>query len=256
MKQHGMRLQVRYYRALPTDASGYEHEVLDLDINRTALVVVHCWNIGCPDGPAVDSNFCVGMGWPEAAGEAQRIMREVIRPTMDAARRSGLRVLHVEPDWMDAAYPHVPSRRASGLSIAAGPHREMLDRAHGPDYLTQSPLASMRRCELVAPAGDEPLVFYSDQLDQALQEHGIRILVYAGFAADMCVLGSEGGARAMLGRGYQCILLRDATLGVETPETFPLRLATRYGTHRFEWQVGHSATSGDLLEALSEDAES
>lgn len=247
-----LRLRTRYYRALPVDAPGYEAEVRDLPVERTALVVVHCWNIGCPDGPPVDVDFCVGMGWPQATAEAGRLMREVIRPAMDAARAAGVAVCHVESDWMDDRYPEVPScrqRRAEGFP--EGLTGELLARAHGRDYLTRSPLARMRRAEVVSPLPGEPLVFYSDQLDAWLRPRGIETLIYAGFAADMCVLGAEGAARPMMARGYRCILMRDATVGVETPETFSERLATRYGVHRFEWQVGSSTMQADFLAACA-----
>lgn len=247
-----LHLKARYYRALPVDAPGYEEEILELPLERTALVGMHCWNIGCPDGPPVNADFCVGMGWPQATEEAGRIMREVIRPAMDAAREAGLPVCHVECDWMDEQYPQVASRRRRDQEgFPEGRPGEMLARAHGRDYLTRSPLAQMRRAEVVSPIGDEPLVFYTDQLDEYLRERGIENLIYAGFATDMCVLGAAGGARPMLGLGHRCILMRDGTVGVETPETFPERLATRHGIHRFEWQVGHSTTSADFATALS-----
>lgn len=246
-----IRLNTRYYRALPTDHPGYEQEVFELPVEKTALIGMHCWNIGCPDGPPVDVNYCVGMGWPEATAEAGRIMKEVIRPAMDAARGIGLPVCHVETDWMDTQYPEVPSRRRHEAGPAASLQREMLERAHGRDYLKNSPLARMRRAQIVEPVGDEPLVFYTDQLDAYLKERGSETLIYTGFAADMCVLNAEGGARAMLGRGYRCILMRDATVGVETPDTFPKRLATRYGIHLFEWQVGYSTTLRDFLTAVN-----
>jgi nicotinamidase-related amidase len=248
-----LRLPVRYYRALPVDQAGYEHEHVDLALESTALVVMHCWNIGCEDGPAADPNFCVGMGWPQATAESERIMREVIRPTLDVARTAGLQVIHVETDWMDRAYPDILSRRQPQQPLPPGPAREMLDRAHGAEYLTRSPLAQMRRAAVVAPVGDEPMFFYSDLMEQHLRERGVQVLLYAGFAADMCILGAEGGARPMLSRGFRCILLRDATLGVETPESFPQRLATRHGIHRFEWQAGHSTTSSQLQSVLAED---
>ena len=54
----------------------------------------------------------------------------------------------------------------------------------------------------------------------------------------------------MLGLGYRCILMRDATVGVETPDSFEERLATRYGTHLFEWQVGFSTTYRNFIQAL------
>jgi nicotinamidase-related amidase len=247
-----VRLKTRYYRALPTDRPGFEDQVFSLPLEQVALVGMHCWNIGCPDGPPVDYNYCVGMGWPQAAAEAWRIMQEVIRPAMDLCREAGVRVCHVESDWMDHQYPQLPSRRDRSTSWKpTGRQQEMLDRAHGTEYLARSPLAHMKRAALVSPVGGEPQFFYTDQLHEYLQQHGIDTLIYTGFAADMCLLGAEGGAQPMLGLGYRCILIREATVGVERPDTFDERLATRYGIHRFEWQVGYSTAFADFAAGLA-----
>ena len=247
-----LHLLARYYRALPIDRPGYEDVVLHLPVAETALVGMHCWNIGCPDGPPVDVGFCVGMGWPQATAEAGRIMVEVIRPAMDLCRTRGVAVCHVESDWMDQQYPEVPSRRQRGQPGAAllPVTQHLLDRAHGAQYLARSPLARMRRAAVVSPRDGEPLCFYTDQLHAWLRERGIANLIYTGFAADMCLLGAEGGARPMLGLGYRCILIREATVGVETPETFADRLITRYAVQRFEWQVGWGCAFADFAAAL------
>lgn len=248
-----IRLPVRHYRALPIDRPGHEQAVFELAVDEVALVGMHCWNIGCPDGPPVDLNYCVDMGWPQSTAESWRIMQEVIRPAMDACRGAGIRVCHVETDWMDAQYPQLPSRRPP-LPPYTPPRtlaEEMAQRAHGVDYMRRSPLARMRRAALVSPMGDEPLVFYTDQLHDYLKERGVNTLVYVGFATDMCVLGADGGGRAMLGQGYRCILMRDGTVGVETPQSFPERLATRYGIHLFEWQIGYSTTFAEFLRAVN-----
>ncbi len=247
-----LRLAARYYRALPTDRPGYEQVALTLPVEKTALVAMHCWNIGCPDGPAEDVRYCVGMGWPQANREAGRIMAEVIRPAMDLARANGMPVCHVETDWMDHQYPHIASRRSRTPATPHPRQREMLERAHGVDYMNRSPLARMRRAEVLSPVGEEPLVFYSDLLDAYLRERGVDTLIYMGFATDMCLLGAEGGARPMLARGYRCVVMRDATVGVETPETFPHRLATRYGLHLFEWSLGYGCTFAQFEEAVDE----
>ena len=105
---------------------------------------MHCWNIGCPGGPPLNMDYCVDLGWPEATAEGYRIMCEVMRPAMDAARTIGLPVVHVEADWMDEQYPHIPSRRdRTNVWKPTGRQKEMLDRAHGPDYMTNSRL---QRC--------------------------------------------------------------------------------------------------------------
>ena len=245
-----IHLPVRYYRALPIDQPGLEYDCFEVSVKRVALIGMHCWNIGCPEGPPIDTQYCVGMGWPQAAKEAYRMMVEVIRPAMDAAREVGMLVCHVESDWMDKQYPQIPTRRDHHIAPARSEHHQaILDRAHGPDYMTESPLARMKRAEVVSTQGDEPFVFYTDVLHEHLKEHQINTLIYTGFATDMCVLGADGGAREMLARGYRCILMRDATIGVETPESFPERLSTRYATHLFEWNIGYSTTFGEFLKA-------
>ena len=252
MTENALQLDARYYRALPIDRPGYEQVTLSLPVDKTALVGMHCWNIGCPDGPPVDVNYCVGMGWPQSTEEAGRIMAEVIRPAMDAARAIGMPVCHVETDWMDHHYPHIKSRR-SGESGSVHPHQqEMLERAHGIGYMERSPLAQMRRAEIVSPVGDEPLFFYSDVLDEYLCSRGVDTLIYMGFAADMCLLGAEGGARPMLARGYRCVVIRDATVGVETPASFPQRLSTNYALHIFEWTLGFGCTFAQFQQAIDQ----
>jgi len=245
-----LSLNARYYRALPVTTPGYEPITLDLPLSQTAFIGMHCWNIGCPDGPAIDPNFCVGMGWPEATQEAGRIMHDVIRPAMDLSREAGLTVCHVETDWMDHQYPQITSHRKPTPPKKASLAQTMQDRAHGADYLKHSPLAQMKRAAIVSPQNDEEIFFYSDTLDNHLKSRNIKNLIYTGFATDMCVLNAEGGARPMLSRGYTCILMRDATVGVETPETFPERLTTRYGIHLFEWQLGYSTTFKDFQQSL------
>jgi nicotinamidase-related amidase len=244
-----LELPVRYYRAVPIDNPGYEDEILSLDVNTTAIVAIHCWNIGCPDGPEIDLDYCVGAGWPQSMAEAARIMEEVMLPAMNEARRVGLRVCHVESDQMYRSYPQVESRRTQPPRRGTGLAADMGDRAHGAGYIDQSPLVRMKRARIMEPVGDEHMVFYTDQLDDHLREHGIDTLIYMGFMADMCLLNADGGAFPMLGKGYRCLLMRDATVGVESPHTYDERLATRYATHIFEWKIGYGTTLADYLEA-------
>ena len=103
-----LNLPGRYYRPIPLDRAGYETELLALDARKTALVAMHCWNIGCEDGPPIEKNYFVGMGSLESFREAERIMRERIRPAMDAARRAGVLVCHVETELIARRHPEAP----------------------------------------------------------------------------------------------------------------------------------------------------
>lgn len=250
-----LQLRARYFRTVPLTQWGYVNEMIELDADKTALVVMHCWNIGCPDGPEVDPNFCVGMGFPETFAEAYRIMRHVIRPSMDAARSAQVLVCHVESAQIAKRHPEaqqeaiVPEPKPAPPPVVPGYREQIIARSHGKDYTTKSPYAFMDRAKVVAPLPGEPFVYQTAQFDRILRKRGIENLIYAGFAADMCILNAEGGTIPMANRGYRVYLMRDATLGVEFPDTFEERIATRWAIRFFETHYGDTVLSEDFIKA-------
>ena len=80
----------------------------------------------------------------------------------------------------------------------------------------------------------------------------IENLVYAGFAADMCILRAPAGIQDMFSLGYATHLMRDATLGVEFPDTMEERLATRWGVRFHEAHFGLTVNSRDFIRACEE----
>jgi nicotinamidase-related amidase len=247
-----LRLKGRYYRTIPITDPGYQQEDLELEVGKTALVAMHCWNIGCDDGPPIDPNFWVGMGFSVAHEEAERIIVEMIRPAMDAAREAGVLVCHVESET-------IKTNRNSGFEepepLETGEPRSWRERiawrSHGVDYLNKSPLSRMDRAKLVQPMEGEPFVCTTEELHEVLIKKGIRNLIYSGFATDMCVLRAPGGVEPMAARDYRMFLLRDATVGVECPDTFDERLATRWAIRYFETHFGDTMTTKDFIDACS-----
>jgi len=84
-----LKLAGRYYRTIPMDDPQYVTETLELDPRKTVLIGMHCWNIGCEDGPDMDRMYWVGMGFPHTTVEAGRIMREHIRPAIGCRPAGG-----------------------------------------------------------------------------------------------------------------------------------------------------------------------
>lgn len=250
-----LNLTGRYYRPIPLDAAGYETEPLALEARKTALIAMHCWNIGCEGGPPIDRKYFVGMGSLESFREAERILRERIRPAMDAARQAGVLVCHVESEWIARQHPEAlvdtdpanPSNEAP--PVVPGWRKNMENRFHGEDYPTRSPLAKMDRAKIVSPLPGEPFVFQTGQLDRALRRRGIENLIYTGFAADMCVLRAPGGIEPMAPREYRLFLMRDATIGVECPDLFVERVATRWAIRYFETHFGDTVLGEDFMAA-------
>jgi nicotinamidase-related amidase len=58
--------------------------------------------------------------------------------------------------------------------------------------------------------------------------------------------------RAMAARGYNLILLRDATMGVEYPDTVNELMATELAIREAETQLGFSAANTEFLSACAQ----
>jgi nicotinamidase-related amidase len=260
MNPQKLRLETQYYRTIPISQMAYETQVVELDPARTALVVLHCWDIGCEGGPAIDPNYYVGMGTLESFQEADRIMRDLIRPATDAAREAEILVCHVEhpdiarkyPQSRQAEDPPVPTETGpvyAPAPVIEGLVEEMVTRTHGKEYATRSPYAQMSRAALLEPQPHEPVVHQTNQFDRILRKHGIENLVYSGFAADMCILRAPAATEAMSQFGYRLFLLRDATVGIEFPDFFEHRVSTRWAVRYFESRHGNTLFTAEFIRA-------
>jgi len=85
---------------------------------------------------------------------------------------------------------------------------------------------------------EDQVILTGRQFDRILRERGIKNLVYTGFATNMCILDSAAATKEMLSYGYRIFLIREATLAVEYPDTFPTRMMTEAALKFFELKVG------------------
>lgn len=103
----------------------------------------------------------------------------------------------------------------------------------------------------VRPAEGEPVVHTGEQLHRLLSERRVLHLFYAGFAANWCLLYRDYGVLAMHGRGYDIILVRDATAGVEFHDTVNQLSATGMAIREMEAKWAWSTTAEALIQALN-----
>ena len=258
-------LNTRYFRTRPIDRQGYEAETFRLDPRKTAVVALHLWNIGAEGGPAVDSRFFVGMGIEATTREADRIVREIIKPAVDAARRAGILVCHVTHEWIGRRDPRAqkladtaaqetsiavsPGGEGRGYEAVPGWRKRIEERAYGKDFLTKSPLARMSESGAIEILPGEPYVYQTGLLRDILKERGIENIIYTGFATDVCVLRADGGIEPMAAESYRVFLMRDATIGVEFQDTFKERRSTGYAIRFFEVNFGNTLLSADFIKA-------
>ncbi len=250
-----LRLNGRYYRTIPMAKPGYEEEALQLDADGTAFASVHCWNVGCPENPLKDE-YWVDMGFKQTHEEAHRIERDFIRPALDAARRARILVCHVQTESIAKKYPQnlviLEGETAVPISHSVKPaivgYREsILERNHGKDYATMSPLNNLDFPKDLAPMMGEPVIYSTMQLDHVLRKRGIVNIIYSGFAADMCLLNAPGAMAPMSELGYRVLLMREGTLGIEMPDWGEDKIATRWATRFVETHYGDTIGFSDFI---------
>jgi len=263
--RHDLVLTTRYFRTRPIDRQGYETETFRLDPRKTVLVALHLWDIGAAGGPAIDKNYFVGMGVEATTREADRIVREAIKPAVDAARRAGILVCHVTHEWIGRRDPRAqklaeagaqeasitvsPGGERRGYEAVPGWRKRIEERAYGEDFLSRSPLARMGESRAIDVRPGEPYVYQTDLLRRILKERGIENIIYTGFATDMCVLRADGGIEPMAAESYRIFLMRDATIGVEFLDTFRERRSTEYAVRYFEVHFGNTLLAADFIKA-------
>jgi hypothetical protein len=215
---------------VPTEGfGGWSRADLPVDLDRTAVVLMHAWECGTRDRYP---------GWHRCAEwipRAQEICRNVFPGLLAAVRASPLRLFHVVSSG--TYYKHLPGYRAT--VALAGPEPAP------PERFPEDPaLAGLRRFRAenvfvgrhnqadvdrgfaaldfapqARPADGEPIAETSHQLFALCRHTGVSHLIYAGFAIDGCLLVSPGGMVDMSRRGILCSAFRQAVTAIENRET-------------------------------------
>jgi nicotinamidase-related amidase len=166
--------------------------VLDLDVRRSALVLLDYQNYGVhPDGY-----------WSKAMpGLVERVAPALERTkrALEAARAAGLTVIHIGNAWREGHPDINPYTPWQADAKAAGRSTE---GSWGIEFY-----------EPLAPANGELVVrkravsgFAGTELDRLLRVHDVATLVIAGIVTNFV---AEGTARDASDRGYRVVVLAD-----------------------------------------------
>ena len=133
-------------------------------------------------------------------------------------------------------------------------NEERLDRTRDSEWLKayRQVKEVMDIPDPVKPIESDLVVAGGEQMHRLMKERGVKYLFYCGFALNWCVMDKPGAIRDMSGRGYGCILLRDATAAIEHSDTVDQLLSTKAFVDQVEMRFGYSALTGDLLRACQQ----
>jgi len=243
----------RYYRVYADPGAPcleqnfhYVERSLPVPVDQAALVLVDVWS----------THYI-----PSWLARARDVTEKKIVPLMDAARRVGMTVVHAPspfvadrylkgppppvttvepppPDWPPPAFRGI---YRAGEYAPFGRDPEPILKGVYERYETELDINPIAR-----PRDGEPIVHTGPQLHALLAERGILHLFYAGFATNWCMIGRDYGIYAMNDRGYNIILVRDATSGIEFHDTVDTETATRMQIREIETKNGWSTTVEDF----------
>lgn len=231
--------------------TGYAHLDWEIPLAQTALVLVDVW----------DRHYLV-----DTEARAEEIIQQKIVPLVNACRTAGLRLIHAPSPGKNLANDH-----PNWVNLVSA---EELDAAKDTDwpppefrhktgtfsrYAMPAEPRDSERAELranlvmhpdVLPATDEPVVAYGEELHRYCKQQGILFLLYLGFNTNACILHRDYGTLKMAERGYDVVMIRDCTTGMESFESHDELWQTRGAVQILEMFGKYSITASELLAGL------
>jgi nicotinamidase-related amidase len=226
------------------------HATLDwqIPLQQAAIVLVDVW----------DHHYL-----KDTEARAETVITEKLVPLLTACRTAKMPIVHAPSPPMAKQHPN--------WVRLVGENEMMKPRAEWPpaEFLNQPGVyQSYRRPKeprepeivqlskerklhpKVQPVGDEPVVATGEELHRYCQQRGILFLLFAGFNTNACILVRDYGTLAMSDRGYEVILIRDCTTGMESRDTQPALSQTCGAVLFLEMFGKYSITSDEIMAGL------
>lgn len=209
---------------------GWKKKELDLDLDHTAVVLMHAWDHGRrEDYP----------GWYRAVEYIKRsrdIMDNLMPGFLERVRNSPLKLIHVVSDGRDY-YSSLPGY-AKTLNVS-GSDPEAVERVkksktvenlqkfkhdfsvhgiHNAADISRG-FSNTGFYRTVAPLGNEYICKDTHQLFNVCKHERIDHLIYTGFAINACLFFSPGGMAHISKHGIMCSAVRQLVTAVENKES-------------------------------------
>ncbi len=219
-----------------------------IPMSKTALVLVDVWQ----------RHYIKDT---EERGEA--IINTNLIPLMAACRKAGLQIIHApsspvamqHPNWVKLVSkaemsPQHDSWPPSSFLSKSGIY-QTYRRPMEPREAEKQGLPPLYFHPNAGPIGKEPVVATGEELHRYCKQQGILFLLYAGFNTNACILSRDYGTLQMSSRGYEVILVRDCTTGMESRNTQASLSQTTGAILLLEMFGQYSIDSDEVKESLS-----
>ena len=258
---------------VPAEAfGGWKTGDVEIDLSRTALVVMHAWN------PGTLETHAAWWRTVEYLPRAKKILEEVFPPLLESVRNSPMKVFHV---WSgreksmppppappplhsggvtsrENSSPESPLHRFNGGGDGGGGISTLPQWRTDHVFVGKHNVAEVDRCladldiaPQAKPLPGEGVAIDGDQLFALCQEHGVDHLIYVGFAINWCLLMSPGGMVDMSRHGIVCSTIPEAVTAVENKETAREEREKQQALWRVSLEFGFVFPIEELLAVIS-----
>jgi nicotinamidase-related amidase len=228
--------------------TGYAHLDWTIPLNQAALVLVDIW----------DHHYL-----KDTEARAEAIIDEKLAPLLGACRGAGMTVIHApspphavkHPNWVNAGKPVPPTAAPADWPPPEFRGKSGRFQAYGRPTEPRDPELARLRAGLkihpqVQPMGAEAVVATGDELHELCRRLGVLFLFYVGFNTNACILVRDYGTLEMARRGYEVVLVRDCTTGMESRQSQPALSQTNGAILFLEMFGQYSVTSDELRAGL------
>ncbi len=199
----------------------------------------------------------------DTEARAEQVIDKNLLPLLTACRLAGLSVIHApspvqamgHPNWVTlgdqaqpaAAHDSWPPPEFRSKSGGYQAYRRPVE-ARQPELQQLS--ATRQLHPKIQPLAGEAVVATGNELHLHCKQQGILFLLFAGFNTNACILVRDYGTLDMSRRGYEVILVRDCTTGMESRETQPTMAQTKGATLFLEMFGQYSIASEEIMAGL------
>lgn len=228
--------------------TGYATLDWSIPLAQTALVLVDVWQ----------RHYL-----KDTEERGEMVIQENLIPLLEECRQSGLQVIHApspgvakqHPNWLrlvdEAEMAGKPKDwPPEAFRQLKGPYQAYA-RPHEPREAERQNLPELTFHPDIQPIAKEPVVATGEELHRYCKSRGILFLFFAGFNTNACILSRDYGTLQMSNRGYQVLLIRDCTTGMESAQTQATLGQTQNAILLLEMFGQYSITSGEIIKGFS-----
>ncbi len=250
-----LKIQPRYHRwhvdpGVEWVETNTTYATLDwsIPLSQAAVVLIDVW----------DRHYLL-----DTQARTEAIIKDRLAPLLDACREAGLLVIHAPSSVVAQQHPNwKPRQPVAPVSRPPSDWPPPAFRSKSGEFRAYARPAEPREPELVElrsrlqmhalaqPVGDEPVIGTGDELHSLCREKGILFLLFAGFNTNACILMRDYGTLAMSQRGYEVVLIRDCTTGMESRDSHPQLAQTNGAILLLEMFGQYSITSEEIIRGL------